>query len=85
MLAFEGDFTVENILTLGKSVGLDAARLKTDMMSPATQKTLRDNMTLAAALGLDATPSFVIGDRVIRGSLSPEAFQAIIDEDGGKQ
>jgi protein-disulfide isomerase len=85
MLAFEGDFTVENILTIGKSVGLDAVRLKTDMMSPATQNTLRENMTLAAALGLDATPSFVIGDRVIRGALSPEAFQAIIDEEGGKQ
>jgi protein-disulfide isomerase len=85
MLAFQGDFTVENILTIGTSVGLDAARLKTDMMSPATQKTLRDNMTLAAALGLDATPSFVIGERVIRGALSPEAFQAILDEEGGKQ
>ena len=85
MLAFQGDFTIENILTIGTSVGLDAARLKTDMMSPTTQKTLRDNMTLAAALGLDATPSFVIGDRVIRGALSPEAFQAILDEEGGKQ
>jgi protein-disulfide isomerase len=85
MLAFPGDFTVENILTIGKSVGLDAARLKTDMMSPATQKTLRDNMALATALGLDATPSFVIGDRVIRGALSPEALQAILDEEGGRQ
>ena len=85
MLAFQGDFTVENILTMGKSVGLDADRLKTDMMSPATQKSLRENMTLATALGLDATPSFVIGDRVIRGALSPEAFQAIIGEEGGKQ
>jgi predicted DsbA family dithiol-disulfide isomerase len=85
MLAFQGDFTVENILTIGKSVGLDAARLKTDMMSPATQKTVRQNMALAAALGLDATPSFVIGDRVIRGALSPEALQAIIDEEGRKQ
>ena len=85
MLAFQGDFTVENILTMGKSVGLDADRLKTDMMSPATQKSLRENMTLATVLGLDATPSFVIGDRVIRGALSPEAFQAIIGEEGGKQ
>ena len=85
MLAFPGDFTVENILTIGKSVGLDTARLKTDMMSPVTQKTLRDNMTLATALGLDATPSFVIGDRVIRGALSAEALQAILDEEGGKQ
>lgn len=84
MLAFPGDFTLENILTIGKSVGLDTARLKADMMAPETQKALRDNLTLAAALGLDATPSFVIGERVIRGALSPEAFQAIIDEESGK-
>ncbi len=41
-------------------------------------------MTLAASLGLDATPSFVIGDRVIRGALSPEAFQALVDEEAAK-
>lgn len=85
MLAYRGDFTLENILTMGTSVGLDAARLKTDMMSPATQKTLQENIALATALGLDATPSFVIGDRVIRGALSPEALQAIIDEEGRKK
>ena len=84
MLAFEGDFTVESILALGASVGLDSAKLKTDMMSPATDKALQANMTLAAALGLDATPSFVIGDRVIRGALSPEAFQALVDEEAAE-
>ena len=84
MLAFEGDFTVESILALGASVGLDSAKLKADMMSPATDKALQANMTLAAALGLDATPSFVIGDRVIRGALSPEAFQALVDEEAAK-
>jgi protein-disulfide isomerase len=84
MLAFEGDFTIESILALGASVGLDSAKLKTDMMSPATDKALQANMTLAAALGLDATPSFVIGDRVIRGALSPEAFQALVDEEAAK-
>jgi protein-disulfide isomerase len=85
MLAFQGDFTVESLLALGTSVGLDSARLKTDMMSPTTDKALQANMTLAAALGLDATPSFVIGDRLIRGALSPEAFQALVDEEAAKQ
>ena len=85
MLAFEGDFTVESVLALGASVGLDSAKLKTDMMSPATDKALQANMTLAAALGLDATPSFIIGDRVIRGALSPEAFQALVDEEAAKR
>ena len=84
MLAYQGEFTVDSIMALGTSVGLDSTRLKTDMMSPATDKALQANMTLAAALGLDATPSFVIGDRVIRGALSPEAFQALVDEEAAK-
>ncbi len=85
LLAYDGDYTVESLLALGASVGLDSAKLKADMMSPATDQALQANLTLAAALGLDATPSFVIGDRVIRGALSPEAFQALVDEEAGKR
>jgi protein-disulfide isomerase len=85
MLAYEGDFTVESLLTLGTSVGLDGEKLKTDMMSPETERALQANLTLAAALGLDATPSFVIGDRVIRGALSADAFQALVNEEAGKR
>jgi protein-disulfide isomerase len=85
MLAYDGEFTVESLLTLGTSVGLDADKLKTDMMAPETDRALQANLTLAAALGLDATPSFVIGDRVIRGALSADAFQALVDEEAGKR
>ncbi len=85
LLAYDGDFSVESLAALSASVGLDSTKLKTDMMSPATDQALQANLTLAAALGLDATPSFVIGDRVIRGALSPEAFQALVDEESGKR
>jgi len=85
MLAYEGDFTTDSILALGASVGLDSAKLKTDMMSPATDKALQANLALAAALGVDVTPAFVIGERVIRGALSAEAFQALVDEEAGKR
>src|SRR4029450_9603180 len=61
LLAYEGDFTTDSLAALGASVGLAAAKLKTDMMSPATDKSLQANLALAAALGLDATPSFVVG------------------------
>ena len=85
MLAYEGDFTTDTLLALGTSVGLDSGKLKTDMMSPATDKALQANLTLAAALGVDVTPTFVIGERVIRGALSAEAFQALVDEEAGKR
>src|SRR5437660_12839945 len=85
MLAYEGDFTTETLLALGTSVGLDSGKLKTDMISPATDKALQANLTLAAALGVDVTPTFAIGERVIRGALSAEAFQALVDEEAGKR
>jgi protein-disulfide isomerase len=85
MLAYEGDFTTETLLALGTSVGLDSGKLKTDMMSPETDKALQANLTLAAALGVDATPTFVIGERVIRGAPSAEALQALVDEEAGKR
>ncbi len=85
MLAYEGDFTTETLLALGTSVGLDSGKLKTDMMSAATDKALQANLTLAAALGVDVTPTFVIGERVIKGALSAEAFQALVNEETGKR
>jgi len=85
MLAHEGDFTTETLLALGTSVGLDSGKLKTDMMSPETDKALQANLTLAAALGVDVTPTFVIGERLVRGALSAEAFQALVDEEAGKR
>ena len=85
MLAYEGDFTTETLLKLGTSVGLDSGKLKTDMMAPATDKALQANLTLAAALGVDVTPTFVIGERVIKGALSAEAFQALVNEEAGKR
>jgi len=85
MLAHEGDFTTDALLALGTSVGLDSAKLKTDMMSPETDKALQSNLMLAAALGVDVTPTFVIGDRIIRGALAPDAFQALVEEEANKR
>jgi protein-disulfide isomerase len=85
MLAHEGEFTTDSLAALGSSVGLDADKLKVDMWSPATDKALQANLALAAALGLDATPSFVIGDRVFRGAPSAETLQAIVDEESRKR
>jgi protein-disulfide isomerase len=85
MLTYDGEFTTDNLAALGASVGLDAAKLKADMMSPATDKALQANLALAVALGLEATPTFVIGDRILRGAPSAEALQAIVDEESRKR
>ncbi|MDQ2949029.1 MAG: DsbA family protein [Acidobacteriota bacterium] len=69
-------------------LGLDVPRLKADMESPEIQKSLDRNCDLASALGLNATPTFVIGEDIISGAMDAAAFQSLITKaqtrnDGG--
>jgi protein-disulfide isomerase len=66
-------------LAIAKEVGLDMARLEKDMKSPEIQKTLQKDFKLAEALGLNGTPSYVIGDNVIVGAIGLKGLQEKIN------
>ena len=73
--------TTQNVLDdVAGKLGLDVARLKADMDSPAIQEVLTGNQQLAAAIGVQATPSFVIGSELVPGAVDLPAFQALIDK-----
>ena len=55
------------------------ARLEKDMKSPEIQKTLQTDFKLAEALGLNGTPSYVIGDNVIVGAIGLKGLQEKIN------
>ena len=46
-----------------KKVGLDWAEIQKDMKTPSVQDQLKANFQLATELGIQGTPSFVIGNR----------------------
>jgi len=56
-------------LAVAKDIGLDMDRLQKDMKSPEVEKTIEQDYKLAEALGLNGTPSYVIGDNVIVGAV----------------
>jgi protein-disulfide isomerase len=62
------DLTEERVFELAKSVGVDVQRLKADMKSPKVAQRLSETQTLARALGIDATPTFFIGDEPFSGA-----------------
>jgi len=66
-------------LAVAKEVGLDMGRLEKDMKSPEVQKTLQHDFKLAEALGLNGTPSYVIGDNVIVGAIGLKGLQEKIN------
>lgn len=56
-------------LAVAKEIGMDMTRIKKDMKSAEAQKTLAQDYGLAEALGLNGTPSYVVGDKVIVGAV----------------
>jgi protein-disulfide isomerase len=70
--------TSENIDKIAASVGIDVAAMKKDMESPEIEVLLAKNRELATALGVEATPSFVIAGEVVPGAIDASAFQQLI-------
>jgi protein-disulfide isomerase len=59
-------------LAVAKEVGLDVARIEKDMVSAEVKATLEENLRLAEAMGMNGTPSYVIGKQVVIGAVGLE-------------
>ena len=62
------------------NVGLDLERLKQDMKAPEIKAAIERNKQLAQVLRITGTPTFVIGDQMLRGAADVEAFRDYIQE-----
>ncbi|OFX11830.1 MAG: hypothetical protein A2516_03495 [Alphaproteobacteria bacterium RIFOXYD12_FULL_60_8] len=80
MMAYDGAFSEETILSMAKEAGLDVERLKKDMKSRAVDKHLSATRELAHAMGFSGTPALVIGDTVIPGAAPKETILEAIAE-----
>jgi protein-disulfide isomerase len=58
----------EKAMRIADELGLDKAQLEKDMQDPEIQESLDEAKELATKLGLQGTPLFLIGDRVIPGA-----------------
>jgi protein-disulfide isomerase len=62
-------------LAAAKDVGMNMAQLEKDMAAPEVKETLQESFKLAEALGMNGTPSYVIGDSVVVGAVGLEALR----------
>jgi len=56
-------------LAAAKEAGFDLARLEKDMASEEPKATIEESFKLADALGLNGTPSYVVGSEVVIGAV----------------
>lgn len=62
-------------LAAAKQAGLDMGRLEKDLASEEVNESLAESAKLAQALGIDATPCYVVGNNVVLGALGAEVLK----------
>lgn len=75
LLTSRGQVDRAKALAAAKDSGLDMARLEKDMAGPEIKATLEENFRIAEDMGLNGTPSYVIGDQVVVGAIGLPALK----------
>ena len=78
LLGSRGGADKARALAVAKEVGFDVARIEKDMNSDEVKKTIDENLKLADALGVNGTPSYVVGEEVVIGAVGIDSLRAKI-------
>jgi protein-disulfide isomerase len=74
LLMGRGQADKARAMAVAKEVGLDVARIERDLKSEEVANAINESMKLAEALGMNGTPSYVIGKDVVVGAVGLEAL-----------
>jgi protein-disulfide isomerase len=69
LLGSRGQVDKARALAVAKEVGFDVARIEKDLASDEVRIQIEESMKLAEALGLNGTPSYVVGADVVVGAV----------------
>jgi protein-disulfide isomerase len=75
LLGGRGPADKARALAAAKDAGLDVARLEKDMASPEAKATIDENFKLAESMGMNGTPSYVIGKQVVVGAIGVDGLK----------
>jgi protein-disulfide isomerase len=75
LLGGRGPADKARALAAAKDAGLDMARVEKDMASPEVKATIEENFKLAEEMGMNGTPSYVIGKQVVVGAIGLDGLK----------
>jgi protein-disulfide isomerase len=79
LLVDRGPASKARATEIAQEIGLDMPQLEKDMASEEIDKTLEESTSLARALGLNGTPSYVVGEDVVIGAVGHLALKSKVD------
>jgi protein-disulfide isomerase len=80
LLGGRGQADKARALAAAKDLGLDMAKLEKDMASPEAKATIEENFKLAEEMGMNGTPSYVIGKQIVVGAVGLDGLKEKISQ-----
>ncbi|KGM88695.1 Protein-disulfide isomerase [Roseovarius mucosus DSM 17069] len=80
LMTYSGSMNETGFSRLADTLGLDATAILAEMNSDAVTQVIAANHALGQRMQISGTPSFVLGDQMLRGYLPQDAMQRIADE-----
>lgn len=81
LMATSGDLDESRILRVAEDAGLDTDRLSQDMKDPGLEAAIERNHQIAREIGIEGTPAFIIGNRLVAGAVGKERLLEIVAEE----
>jgi protein-disulfide isomerase len=75
LLGGRGQADKARAMAAAKDAGFDMARLEKDFASPEVRATIDENFKLAEDMGMNGTPSYVIGKQVVVGAVGLDGLK----------
>ena len=79
--SFRGDVTPETLAAFAGSLGLATDAVFERMDAPEVREVIEANHKLAITLDITGTPTFVLGDSMVRGYVPLDQMRAIVEEE----
>lgn len=80
LIAYKGEVNETALKRLGETLGLETGPILDHMDSAKVSEVIASNHQLAQTLGISGTPSFVMGDRLLRGYMPRKAMEDVVSE-----
>jgi protein-disulfide isomerase len=68
------------VFAIAQEQGLDIEKLKQDMEAPEVKAQIEQSYRLAQALGINGTPAYVVGNRLVPGALGVDRIAETVNE-----
>ena len=78
MMLMRGNMTEDSLVALADDLGFDGAAYLEGMSDPQVNAVLSDNHALASRLQISGTPTFVVGEQLVRGYVPLDAMTDLV-------